>query len=168
MTDIVVDTNILSEILIQYFRNDAKRTGYIAPYGNLSRNITRALNRIIKYHSEDIFDDEFSPGLVIASTFAFVEIARKFNELSLGEYSISQFAAFIESPPEWFRISPLDTDLLPFLYQLPINVRGNDGAPLELADAVHVATALSREEFWMIATDKTIVALEILRDKLLT
>jgi len=167
MTDIVVDTNILSEILFQYFKHDVKRRGYFEPSGNLTKNVVRKINLIIKYHSELIFDDEYYPGLLIASTFAFVEIARKFDDISQGVYSIAQFAAFIESPPEWFRISPLDFDILSYLNNLPINVKGNDGAPLELADAIHVATALSRENFFMVATDKTITALEVLKDKLL-
>ena len=168
MADLVFDTSVLSDLLVQYFEFDVIRRGYFVPRGNLSNELVKHINRIIKYHSDTIFDDEISPGLVVASVLAFVEIARKFDVLSCGKYSIAKFAAFIESPPDWFKISPLDMDILSYLNEIPIIVRGDGGGSLELADAVHVATALSREKFYVVTTDARIRALELLNNKIIS
>lgn len=168
MADLVFDTSVLAGLLQQYFEADVLRRGFFVPDDKLSVNLVRQLNRIIKYHSDTLYDHDSSPGLVIASVLAFIEVARKFDVLSGGKYSIAQFAAFIASPPDWFRISPLDDDILSYLNELPIIIREKDGEPLELADAVHVATALSREKFYVVTTDKRIKSLGILNNNVIS
>ena len=56
--------------------------------------------------------------IVIASSFAFIEIGRKFDIISDGKYTIEKFRAFIESPPEWFQIASVDESLFIYYSQL--------------------------------------------------
>ena len=110
----------------------------------------------------------FAPqGLIIASTFAFVEIARKFQDIVRDRFTRDQFAAFIEQPPNWFFIASVDTALLPYLVQLPSNVRLPNGtlAPLELADSIHLATAMSRDAYLIATIDKPMKQVDLLRGK---
>lgn len=168
MADIILDTNILSEVLAQFFRNRIGVTSVeFLESGVLKKAAVKALNKIIEWHNSNV-DSDF-PGLIIASSFGFIEIARQFDEISADEYTIEQFAAFIEQPPEWFFIAPVDVELFNFLKMIPAHVMvGEKSKPVEWADAIHVATAFSRDEGWLlIATDARIRAIPALEDKML-
>ena len=52
---------------------------------------------------------------MIASTFAFIEVSRQFDQIVREHFTISQFAAFVNQPPDWFFISSIDANLLPYL-----------------------------------------------------
>jgi hypothetical protein len=99
-----------------------------------------------------------------------VEIARQFDLIVDGRFTIEQFAAFIEQSPDWFVISTLDTTLFPHLSKIPPEVKlANDTVkPIEWIDAVHVATAMSRDEPWLLAvTDSRIKEINFLKDKII-
>ena len=83
---------------------------------------------------------------MIASSFAFVEIARRWNDIAGVRFHIHQLAAFLEQPPEWFSIAPVDEDLVEFFCEVPSTVATRDVTlqPTEWTDAVHVATVFSR------------------------
>jgi hypothetical protein len=168
MADIILDTNILSEMLAQFFKNrvGAHNIKFIEN-GALNERAVREINKIVEWHNSSI--DSVFPGLVIASSFGFVEIARKFEEISCRQYTIQQFAAFIEQPPEWFLIVSVDTNLFHFLTSIPGYVTvGSGSKPVEWADAIHVATAFSRDEHWWLATtDVRIKAIPALEGKLI-
>ena len=169
--DIVLDTNILSDLLVQYFSTDFHRSSKFYASQFISEATAREINLRVKWHSEEVdhFGDNVgAAGLVIASTFAFVEIARQFDEISAGRYSLDQFRTFIEQPPNWFFAAAVDTTLARYLCQVPAYVRLAHGGyePMEVADAIHVATALSRDRTLLAATDKRIRQVSSLADLL--
>ena len=92
---------------------------------------------------------------------AFVELARKWDDIIAGRFLPYQLAAFIHAPPDWFSIEPLDEDLIPLFGQVPPEVLMPDGSvqPIEWPDAVHVATALSREEGRLVTSDRRLLQL---------
>jgi predicted nucleic acid-binding protein len=89
--------------------------------------------------------DQF-PGHLVASTLAFVEMSRKWEEIVQGRFDVAQMAAFIEQPPEWFVIESLDEALVSVLCDVPAYVQMPEGdiRSLEWTDAVHIATTLIR------------------------
>lgn len=166
MADIVLDTNLLSEVIKQFFNNTETKIHFRFVSNSLiGRELAKEMNTIVEWYTSDI--DARCPGLIIASAFGFVEIARKFEEISSGHYNIEQFAAFVEQPPIWFRISSVDSSLFPHLKLIPKRVSVNNvSKPIEWADAIHVATAMSRDEPWLLAsTDTRIKAIPLLLTK---
>lgn len=168
MADIVLDTNILTDLLAQYYEGRVREKGYFESKGKLNKDLARRLNRILEWYVGD--DDSPYPGLIVASSIAFVEIARKFNEIADGRFTITQFAAFIEQPPEWFIIAAIDSALFPHLSSLPREILLSDGRakPIEWADAIHIATAMSRDQPCLLATtDTSIKEVRFLKDKII-
>lgn len=167
MPDIIIDTNILADMISQYYGEEIGNYGKFISKGCLSPELVRKLNNIIIWSAwEDI---DYS-GVVVCSTLAFVEIARNFEKISANRFTMQQFAAFIDQPPEWFIIAPVDRNLFHYLSLLPGNIflSGGRETPIEWADAIHVATALSRDEPWLIAvTDSTIKEVAVLKGKII-
>ncbi|WP_153306567.1 hypothetical protein [Desulfogranum japonicum] len=127
MTDIVLDTNILAELLIQYFSNKNSVDSFqVEPINKINNVLADAINKIISWH-QGYVDEEF-PGFVISSTFGFVEISRKFVEISNSAYTVEQLASFIEQPPEWFLIASVDINLFNYLKLLPTFVQVSGGS----------------------------------------
>ncbi len=169
MADVILDTNILVDLLAQYYGTEFLNSTLFKSAGLLNEEIVREINRVIRWHNEPD-SVQYPGGLIIASSFAFVEIARKFDDISKDWFTLHQFAAFINQPPEWFFISAVDRILFHHLSELPAEVTLTSGRtqPLEWPDAIHVATALSRDEPWFLAvTDSRIKAIAILRDKII-
>jgi len=170
MTDILLDTNVLGDLLAFYYNEEYRRTREFRPYRTLTLDRVRRLNHVLHWHSEDEWDDstESAAGLVVASTFAFVEISRQFDRISRDRFSIDQFRAFLNQPPPWFLISALDETVLPMLLSLPTQVSLANGKdkPLELADALHIATALSRDDCLIAVTDGTLKAISFISNRL--
>jgi predicted nucleic acid-binding protein len=156
MNDILLDTNLLADFLAVYFSPKFHSTGKFVPYGNLTKERVKAINHIIRSNV-----DEIEGGLIVASSFAFVELARQFDLISQQRFDVIQLRAFIEQHPSWFLISALDESLLEHLINLPTSVRIPDGTTrnVELPDALHVATALSRDNCVIAATDQVIKAM---------
>ena len=156
MPDIIIDTNILADLLAQYFGNEIRNYGKFTPKGFLNPDLVRQLNNIIKWALEE---DIYYSGMVVSSSLAFVELARKFEEISANRFTIHQFASFIDQPPEWFVIAPVDKYLFHHLSRIPGNVFLPSGKvkPIEWADAIHMATALSRDEPRLLAITDAIM-----------
>lgn len=163
--DIVLDTNIAADFLAVFFENKVNSGGAFAAKYRLSVDLVRRVNKILdEYrHGEGVF----ASGIVVVSSFAFVEIARQFNEISSGRFSLEQFKAFIESPPEWFLIESLNPQLFLLFKEVPEKVtEGN--LPIEWADAIHVVTAISRGNNSLLSTtDRRIQLIEGLRNRLI-
>ncbi len=153
MQDIVLDTNILSEFLAQYFQNRQRNRHFKAEHikttNLMNYRVVKEIRGIIKSY------DYIRSHLVVASTFAFLEIARKFDEISANRFSIEQFSGFIDQPPDWFWLAPLDESLFLSLLQIPpyVTMPGGQLKNIEWADALHLATALSREKCLLATTD---------------
>ena len=153
MADVILDTIVLSEVLIQYFTEKAGvGDNLFKRRGALNEDMVLQINKIVNWHNSSFTAISY-PGLIIASTFGFVEIARQFEKCSGKQYSVAQFAAFIEQPPEWFSTASLSSYIFSFLVHIPSHVDVNgELSPIEWADAIHVATALSRDGRSCIAT----------------
>ena len=172
MTDLLLDSNLLSELLAQYFSSGSRIKGFrVTQKSIFHKDLVRKINSIISWFDDNLSIEEVSPqpGLIIASTFAFVEIARKFNEIVKHQYTVDQMASFINQPPDWFFISSTDKVLLAHLLNLPSEVTLPEGdvVPIEVADSIHVATALSRDQCLMATTDARIREIRLLKNILI-
>ena len=147
--DIVLDTGHLAEFLTQYFNDNLANRGQgrFHPQGLISKELARRLNNIMITSQESISN------LVIASSLAFVEIARSWDSLGKNKFTIEQFHTFVYQPPIWFDIAPVDNDLLPSFIDVPTAIKiGSKFESIEWTDGVHLATALSRGEVASSAT----------------
>ncbi len=147
--EVILDSDYLAEFLMQYFDNDLanRGNGRFQTNGLISHDLARKLNNIMILSREGISN------LVITSAFAFIEIARKWDSLAEGMFTVDQLHAFIYEPPPWFSIAPVDYDLLPSFIDVPIVVEVNSKVEtIEWTDAVHMATVISRG---LLPTDAT-------------
>lgn len=164
--DIVLDTNILADFISAYYSFNISTTGNFEPYSTLTKPLIDKLNIILNNYRNN---NTLSDGVIVASTFAFIEIARKFKEISNNRFTILQLKAFIHSHPEWFVIAPLNNELFCHLNTLPNSIRiSNRVLPIEWADTIHVATALNRDPNCMIATtDNRLKGISTISSKLI-
>jgi hypothetical protein len=159
MADISMDTNVLADFLIQYFNTNTRSRFLLRESCHINENFCLRINSILNSHYR--YEDTGAPprGLLIASSAAFVELARKFNIIFNGSVTISQFAAFIDSPPTFFTIEPLGFDALRQLIQLPAVCKlGGEYRGIEAMDNLHVATVLVRDNCVLAATDAKLMA----------
>lgn len=164
--DVVLDTNLLSDLISSYYRFDIRKSGEFQSHNNINEKFCGKLNLILNNYRNNLTLED---GVIVASSFAFIEIARQFERISNGEYTAIQFKAFIDSPPEWFIIAPINNDLFIYLNELPNSVEmpGGQILTIEWADAIHIATALSRDNCNVATTDGRLVAIPIIKEKLI-
>jgi len=164
--DIVLDTNITADFLAVYFQNNVSTNGVFDARYNLNVNIVKRINEIL---SEFRFGEGiFEKGIVVASSFAFVEIARQFEEIADNRFSLEQFRAFIDSPPDWFLIETVSVDLFHLFNDVPEKVvfDQNNHVPIEWADAIHIVTTLSRgNQSVLCTTDGRILRIPSLKER---
>ncbi len=171
MFDIVLDSNVLADFLMQYFGPARYGQANFVAQDSISKELSRRVNQIIHWHRWESDDENIMqhPGLIFASTLAFVEIARQWTIIVKHRFTITQFAAFIEQPPDWFVIAPIDEHLIEAFSYLPIEILTPSGKikPIEWTDAIHIATALSRGGQCLLATtDRRIEKIESLHDRI--
>ena len=147
MTDLVLDTGPLADLLAQYFDAEDRNVPEFSGNRFLSREIARQINRIVRSDGRYV---------VTASTFAFVEVVRKWDEIVEGRFRPEQLAAFLDDPPDWFSVEPLDEDLIPSFGQVQWQVLDSNGSlrTLEWPDVVHLATVASRESARLVSSDR--------------
>lgn len=164
MKDIVLDSNILSDFISIFYENNVNTHGSFEERYRVNRVLANRINLILKTFREN---ETFEDGVVVVSSFAFVEIARKFEIISNNRFSIEQFKAFIASPPEWFVIASLSDELFPLFNNIPISVLfESESRPIEWTDAIHAATALSRGANCLLATtDSRIMKIQELANR---
>jgi hypothetical protein len=157
MRDIVLDTNVLGDFISQYFDPSAgnRGAGQFSTGRFLSAEAAREINRIVgRYRARE----DLSGGLVVISCFAFVELVRKWEQITQGRVQLHQLRAFLEQPPEWVNIAPLDETQIPAFLEVPTDVFLPQGfKSVEWTDAVHVATAISRGDGNLIATTDVVM-----------
>ena len=162
MRDVVLDTNILSDFIAIYFEESISSDGVFVPRYKMTKELSVIINKIIHDYS---YNGISKLGMIVASSFAFIELSKKFDIISDGRFTVDQFKAFIDSPPEWFSIDDVNKELFEFLYVLPSFVL--DGT-VEWADAIHCATALARGEDCYLATrDTTLFQIELFKERLI-
>lgn len=172
MVDIVLDSNVLADFLMQYFGTARYGQASFIAQDSISKELSRRVNQIVRWHRWDLYDENVLqyPGLIVASALAFVEISRQWATIVKNRFTIEQFAGFIEQPPEWFVIEPIDESLVEVFSYLPVEVLMASGKikPLEWTDAIHAATALRRgEECLLATTDRRLERIASLQDRIL-
>lgn len=162
MRDVVLDTCVLGPFLVQYFQHDAanRGSGRFHASGLLTGALAERLNRIARQYSLS--------AVVVASAFAFVELARKWDAILADSIREDQLDAFIRQPPTWFDIAPVDSDLMPYFLQVPCEVNvGGSLQRIEWTDAIHAAVALSRGHDCLLATtDRRLQNIPVLEERL--
>lgn len=173
MPDVVLDTNVLADFLAQFFGAAQRGRTSFVEQDTISRELARKINQIVRWYgwNSNVVDDdeEQYPGKVVASAFAFVEIARKWADIVRDRFTVEQMASFVEQPPEWFVIEPVDENLVLAFCDIPTDVLTTHGQirSLEWPDAVHIATAFGRGDDSLLAvTDVQIRRVAILQGRL--
>ncbi len=139
-----IDTCILADILIQYN----------ALYPSLPLKCSRFIgpNMLVEINRAVVSMGDM--GMLLTSTFAFIELMNKFNEIfrdtNIKHFSLSNF---IKQPPAWITIE--DVSEITSLYLCDVPVATPSGEPVSGDDAIHVATALSRGEKLSFCTTDT-------------
>lgn len=141
----IIDTHILADLLKQY--NSGRPNQPLQESKFISKRISHVLNQFIQTEGYN--------GVIVASTFAFIEILNKFNEIAQDAFDLKKVVGILSQPPDWFVIEPFSGETNRQLISVPkINTNGEN---IELADAIHVATALQRGPNTMLAThDQTL------------
>lgn len=144
--DIVLDTNFLADFLAIFSENSINTGGVFTEKYRIKKVVCQKINSILNCHREIGTYDE---GLVIASSFAFIEIVRQFDTIIDGRISLEEFDEFVRNPPEWFFITPIDLDLASYFYNVPEKTPKLEN--IEWTDAIHIATANSRDPLALLA-----------------
>jgi hypothetical protein len=130
-----VDTCILSDILIQYNPLYSSRPLKTSKF--LRPNMLNEINNAIESSGDN--------GMIITSSFAFIELINKFNEIftdgHIQPYTIHNF---IKQPPLWITIEDLNDKISWYIGEVPQNTPKME--PISGDDAIHLATAISRGE----------------------
>jgi hypothetical protein len=168
MADLILDASVLGDFFEQFFSPSIanRGRGRFVVGRFLSQHAAQDLNRIVLLHASQ---DTPSSDLVIISPFAFIEMARRWDDIALDHFSIEQVEAFSQQPPDWVSIATWDETLLPAFLDVPTHVwlRGQFRA-IEWTDAIHAATALARGDSNLLATtDSKLHALQTMGVKLI-
>ena len=154
MLEIILDTDYYAEFIFQYYDQEKYNLGegQFIEEGIISKGLANKINRVSILYKE--YEDPSVSGLVICSALSIVELSRKYNEIMRGRLPVEKLYDFIQYPPGWFLIAPVDMDLTPFFVDVPpfVNVEGTL-KPMEWTDSIHVATLLSRGQISQIATN---------------
>lgn len=127
-----VDTCVMADIIINLGTNNDLNPA-VGKF--LSSEMIPILNRIKK-------EERFSK--VITSAFTFVELINKFSDIFKDtEVKIHKLYALMKQPPEWLIIEPLNELTVKSFFDVPTKV---DGKNISLDDAIHIATALQRND----------------------
>lgn len=146
MTDLVLDVGALADVLTQLLAAGRQDTVRFRQDRFIPNNVADLLNRNVRSGGQY---------LVVASALAFVELAHKWGEIVNNRFHPRQLAAFLADPPDWFVVASIDRTLIPSLCAMPAEVVMPNGRPepIEWTDAIHAATALSREQATLVTTD---------------
>jgi hypothetical protein len=153
MPDIVLDSDALADFLAQYFGPANRGRGAFSASVWLSAEAAREINRICqRYHGGAPLTY-----VVIASSLAFVEVVRKWDTMAQTRFHPWQLMAFLQEPPPWFSVAPLDEDLVEFFLDVPgeVEMPDHQRRPIEWTDAVHAATSFSRGDSCLLRTQDT-------------
>jgi len=147
VSDVVLDTGALADVLVQFIQSQVQSPPRFVQSQYISYEVARLLNRVVR--SEGRF-------VVVASALAFVEMAHQWERIIADRINPVQLAAFLNDPPEWFAVAPVDQDLVPFFMDVSPAVTMPWGRvePVEWTDAVHAATALSRDNAVLVSSDR--------------
>ena len=137
-----VDTCVLSDIILQYDPRNPHNT--LSEGKFLKKGMLKIVNRIVE-------DTEDFSGYIIASTFAFVELINKRDEIFEGKITTERLMAIMSQPPSWFIVEEINEETATNYCDIPNFIHGES---ISLDDAIHVATALQRgDDIFFLTTD---------------
>ena len=172
MPDIILDTNLLADFLAQFFGSARRGRDLFTTQGAISRELARKINYIVIWHNWNLESKESiaqHPGWIGAATFAFVEIAHKWTDIVRERFTVEQMAGFVEHPPAWFVIEPIDENLVDAFFDAPtdaLTARGETRSP-EWPDTIQVAVAFGRGDACLLAvTDQEVRRIDVLQNRL--
>lgn len=106
--------------------------------------------------------DEERFNKVITSAFTFVELINKFSSIFADtDVSLEKIYALMKQPPEWLVIEPVNELTELFYCNVPTNV---ENEPISMDDAIHVATALQRNDAILFLTSDHILRKIVLQN----
>ncbi len=151
MTDLVLDTGPLADLLGQYFHSQNRNSPVFAKSEDISQDEARQINRLVQ--------EQGSTFIVAASALAFVEMVYNWDTLVADRFSEDMLAAFIADPPDWFSILPVNNELINYFCDVPsaVQMKSGNTEQIEWTDAVHAATALMREKGLLVTTDRRLL-----------
>ncbi len=139
-----VDTCILSDMLIQY--NPLYPSQPLTVSRFLRPRMLSEINKAIKSLGEN--------GMIITSSFAFIELINKFNEIFSGSNVHPHLiSSFINQPPLWITIEDINEKISWYICEVPQETPNME--PISGDDAIHIATAISRGEPIIFCTTDT-------------
>ncbi|MBI3960671.1 MAG: hypothetical protein HY328_17820 [Chloroflexi bacterium] len=146
MTDLVLDVGALADLLAQTLTSNRRDAVRFHSDRFIPSPVVKVLNHIVRSDGRYV---------VVASAFAFIELAHKWDEIVQGRFQARQLAAFLADPPDWFVVAAMERALIRFLCDVPSEVVVSSGRlqPIEWTDAIHAATTFSREEARLVTTD---------------
>ena len=161
--NLVIDSCTVGDVLEQYFCKTQANYGhgFFEKSDTLGTWLVQTLNRVLREWHANGRNRNIPDHIVVISAFAFVELARKWDKIVGNRFTKSQVRTFLQDPPTWVNLAPVDSDLTPFFLNVPrqVEARG-EKKPVEWCDAVHVATVLSRgTNSTLITTDDRLLSL---------
>ena len=130
-----VDTCVLGDILKQYDGLNSSKALVGSKF--LKPSIKKILNIAIES------DGDY--GMIFTSSFSFVELINKFTEIfKESSFSIDKLNAFLKQPPGWITIEDMGEELTNWLRLVPLMT--TEGEAISGDDAIHIATAMSRQD----------------------
>jgi predicted nucleic acid-binding protein len=157
MSDLILDTNVLGEFFEQFFDSSKANRGFgeFVSGRFLSNAAASEINRVVRSFRRR---GDITGGIIVISSFGFVELFRKWDQISGGLLDLQKLRGVLEQPPDWLSIAPLDETLIPSFFEVPTHVFLASGfKAVDWTDAVHVATALSRGDGHRIATTDEVI-----------
>lgn len=144
-----VDTCVLSDIIRQYNPLCPRNPLQVGKY--LKKDMLRHVNQIIT--------DTEDNGYIIASSFAFVELINKLDDIFAGAVSKERLLGVMNQPPSWFIVEDMNKDTAIHFCDVPVSVKG---ISISSDDAIHVATAMQRgDALFFLTTDQRISKLSL-------
>ena len=146
-----MDTCVLGDILKQYDGfNSSKaleRSTFLKP--SIKKNLNIAIES----------DGDF--GMIFTSSFSFIELLNKFTVIfKESSFSIGKLYAFLKQPPGWITIEEIGEGLTNWFHLVPLTTP--NGETISGDDAIHIATAMSRnEEIIFCTSDLRLLQLDI-------
>lgn len=153
-----MDTCVLGDILKQYDGFNSSKALVGSKF--LTPSIKNKLNIAIES------DGDY--GMIFTSSFSFVELINKFAEIFReSTFSIDKLNAFLKQPPGWITIEDMGEELTNWLHLVPLMTP--KGEPISGDDAIHLATAMSRQDEIIFCTsDLRLIQLKIDKIKFLS
>lgn len=154
MNYLLVDTCVLADIMRQY--NPAVPHSLFSEGANLKKNMLKMINAIVG-------DEDGNNGYIITSTFAYLELINKFDEIFKGvnkNLMLRRVIATIQQPPSWLIIEDMDMETAKHFCEVPNSIKS--GVHISSDDAIHIATALQRgDNIHLLTTDHVLEMVEI-------